>query len=138
MDVKKRTVFYDKLTFIYLEMPKFNKSVDELKTHFDKWMYLLKHLPKLQGLPSKIQEQIFKKMCRVAEIAKMTKEETAEYENSLKLYRDWYSTINTAREEGREEGKVEIALNLLKQGVSVEIICNATGLSLEQIKGLTK
>jgi len=42
MDTQKKTVFYDKLTFIYLEMPKFNKSVEELTTRFEKWMYVLK------------------------------------------------------------------------------------------------
>jgi hypothetical protein len=29
-------VFYDKLIFIFIEMPRFQKKVDELKTHFDK------------------------------------------------------------------------------------------------------
>ena len=46
MDTKKKTVVFDKLTFIYLEMPKFNKSVDELETRFEKWMYVLKNLSK--------------------------------------------------------------------------------------------
>ena len=40
-------VFYEKLTLIYLEMPKFTKTEDELETPFDKWLYVLKHLPRL-------------------------------------------------------------------------------------------
>ena len=47
MDVEKKTVFYDKLTYIYLEMPKFRKTEDELVTMTDKWLYTLKHLPDL-------------------------------------------------------------------------------------------
>lgn len=35
-------VFNDKLRFIYLEMPKFRKSEEELFTRFDKWMYVIK------------------------------------------------------------------------------------------------
>ncbi len=35
-------VFYDKLTYIYLEMPKFAKKEEDLETHFDKWLYVLK------------------------------------------------------------------------------------------------
>jgi hypothetical protein len=35
-------VFYDKLTFIYLEISKSRKGEGELVTHFDKWMYVLK------------------------------------------------------------------------------------------------
>ena len=37
-------VFYDKLTFLYLSMPKFNKAEDQLESRFDKWLYALKFL----------------------------------------------------------------------------------------------
>jgi len=46
LEIRSNEVFYDKLTFIYLEMPKFIKPESELVTHFDKWMYLLKNLNK--------------------------------------------------------------------------------------------
>jgi len=140
MDTRKKTVFYDKLTFIYLEMPKFNKRVDELETRFEKWMYVLKNLPKLQELPSQLQERIFEKIFHVAEIAKLNRQEIAEYEDSLKKYRDLYSAIETARMEGELKGElkrnVEIALKMLENGVSIENICKYTGLSEEQVKEL--
>ncbi|MDR0307011.1 MAG: Rpn family recombination-promoting nuclease/putative transposase [Chitinispirillales bacterium] len=146
MDTKKKTIFYDKLTFIYLEMPKFNKTIDQLETHFDKWLYVLKYLPKLQELPQRLRDRIFEKAFSIAEIAKMSVEEMVEYENSLKIYRDWHSTLTTARMEGeikgRAEGKTEekikIALNLLKKNMTVEDICDVTGLSKEQIEMLVK
>jgi len=138
MDTMKKTVFYDKLTFIYLEMPKFNKSVEELETHFDKWLYVLKHLPRLQELPHKLQERIFKKICKVAEIAKMTTKEMAEYDQSLKVYRDLYSSITTAKNEGIALGKIETALKMLEDGMPVDVICKYTGLSREQIEQLKK
>ena len=46
-DIETCKVFYDKLTFIYLEMPKFNKDVEALETRFDKWLYVLKNLNRL-------------------------------------------------------------------------------------------
>ena len=46
-DVEDNHVFYDKLTFVYLEMPKFNKTEDELETMFDKWMFALSNLARL-------------------------------------------------------------------------------------------
>jgi len=104
MDTVKKTVFYDKLTFIYLEMPKFNKEVPQLETHFEKWMYVLKNLPRLQNLPPQFQEKIFKKILEVAEIAKMNISEMAEYQDSLKVYRDWYSVMTTAKREAEEKG----------------------------------
>ena len=134
MDTQKKTVFYDKLTFIYLEMPKFNKGIDELETRFEKWMYVLKNLPKLQNLPSQLQERIFEKIFRVAEIAKMNNKEIAEYEDSLKKFRD----LNNALETAKMEGKNETALKMLEDGMSIENICKYTGLSEEQIKELIK
>ena len=107
MDIEQKTVFYEKLTFIYLEMPKFNKSLDELNTHFEKWLYILKHLKDLQKLPAKLQERIFKKIFKIAEIAKMTDKEKVEYENSKKRFNDYKNTIDTAKEEGFVKGKVE-------------------------------
>ena len=138
MDTKKKTVFYDKLTFIYLEMPKFNKSIDELETRFDKWMYVLKNLPKLQELPSQLQERIFEKIFRVAEIAKMNKQEIAEYEDNLKKYRDLNSAFATAEMEGEMKRNIEIAQKAIKMGISIEDISKLTGLSEEQIKELIK
>ena len=44
VDLHTHEVFYDKLTFIYLEMPKFNKSESELESMFDKWMFVLRNL----------------------------------------------------------------------------------------------
>ena len=61
-DIETKKVFYDKLTFIYLEMPKFNKTVDELETRFDKWLYVIRNLNKLERVPDKLREQIFDKL----------------------------------------------------------------------------
>jgi predicted transposase/invertase (TIGR01784 family) len=142
MDTRTKTVFYDKLTFINLEMPKFRKGVEQLENRFEKWMYVLKNLPRLQALPSQFQEKIFEKIFRVAEIAKMTVAEAAEYENSLKVYRDWYSVLGTARNEGKIEGKIEekneTALKMLDDGMSIENVSKYTGLSKEQIGELIK
>jgi predicted transposase/invertase (TIGR01784 family) len=46
---------------------------------------------------------------------------------------DWTSGINHAREEGREEGKREIAAKMKKRGVPVGQIAEDTGFSLEEI-----
>lgn len=39
IDNQTGEVFYDKLTFVYIEVPRFRKEEEELVTHFDKWMY---------------------------------------------------------------------------------------------------
>uniref|UniRef100_Q3ARM2 Rpn family recombination-promoting nuclease/putative transposase n=1 Tax=Chlorobium chlorochromatii (strain CaD3) TaxID=340177 RepID=Q3ARM2_CHLCH len=97
-------VFYEKLTFIYLELPKFTKSVDELESDFDKWCYLLSNLPDLTDRPARLQEKVFLKVFELAEIAKYTPEEAREYEKSLKVYRDLKNVIDCAYDEGKAEG----------------------------------
>lgn len=133
-DIDTNKVFYDKLTFIYLEMPKFNKSVDELETRFDKWLYVLRNLNKLDRVPDKLRERIFDKLFETAEIAKFTQDQVRSYEDSLKYYRDLKNSLDTAREEGKIEGKIEIATKALKKGLSIKDIVELTGLSEDEIK----
>ena len=104
METSRKKTFYDKLTFIYLEMPKFNKTEDELETHFDKWMYVIKNLARFENKPQKIKERIFERFFKAAEIAKFSKAEMAAYENSLKYYRDMNNVINTSFGDGKAAG----------------------------------
>ena len=106
-DIETHKIFYKKLKFVYLEMPKFTKSIDELETRFDKWMYVLKNLKRLDNIPDKLREKIFEKIFEVAEIAKLSHEEYEQYMLSLKVYRDYKNCMDTARDEGRAEGKAE-------------------------------
>ena len=104
---QKCEVFYDKLKFIYVELPKFKKTVEQLETHFDKWLFLLKHLPDLNAPPEVLQERTFSQLFEVAEIASFSSEEQDAYEDSLKYYRDIKNVVDTSKEEGREEGLQE-------------------------------
>jgi predicted transposase/invertase (TIGR01784 family) len=44
--------------------------------------------------------------------------------------------IKIGKEKGREEGKIEVAKNLLKAGVSVDLIAESTGLPKAEIAQL--
>lgn len=115
MDVNTKTVFYDKLTFIYLEMPKFNKKEEELEGMSDKWLFVLRNLSRLMDRPHALQERVFTKLFEAAEIAKFTKEQYEAYEDSLKAYRDWKNTIETAKNKSYAEGEREIQLLILRK-----------------------
>jgi len=135
-DIETHKIFYDKLKFVYLEMPKFTKEVDELTTHFDKWMYVLKNLKRLDNIPDKLREKIFEKIFEVAEIAKLSNEEYEQYIFSLKTYRDYKNSIDTARDEGKAEKTIEIAKNAKILGLTTEQIQKLTNLSIEEIEKL--
>jgi predicted transposase/invertase (TIGR01784 family) len=133
-------VFYDKLKFIYIELPKFKKTQEELEDHFEKWLYVFRHLSELQDRPQQLQDRIFQKLFDTAEIAKFTAEERVAYEESLKYYRDIKNVVDTSREEGKEEGieerTLEIARELKNNGISIDVIIKSTGLSKEDIEKL--
>ena len=135
-DVEDNHVFYDKLTFVYLEMPKFNKTEDELVTMFDKWMFVLRNLSSLLDRPKALQDRIFEKLFKQAEIARYTPEERREYEVSLKGYWDYFSTMKTAELKGEKKKAKEIACRMKERGVSPEEIAEMTDLSIEEVKML--
>ena len=143
-DIETCQVFYDKLTFVYLEMPKFQKDVSELTTRFDKWMFVIRNLNKLDRIPEELREGIFERLFEVAEIARFSPEEVQAYEDSLKSYRDLKNSLDTAYEEGVEQGIEQgiekgieqVAINGIKQGKSSKLIMELTGLSSEQVEYL--
>jgi len=156
MDTKKKEVFYDKLTYIYLEMPKFKKAEDELVGLTDKWLYALKNLPRLLERPKALQERIFSKFFEVAEVAALSKEEYAKYWESEKVFYDNQGAFMTADQKGynrgvaegeakgraegeakgRAEEKKENAHRMKADGMATDLISKYTGLSVEEIEQL--
>ena len=152
LDKKTHKVFNDKLSFKYVKIAKFDKTEDELVTLYDKWLYVLKNLSRLDERPATLKEKVFTKLFEEAEIARFTPTELKEYEDSLKAYRDVKNSIDTALEKGREEGRVEgraegreegknlkaiqIAKKMLAAGMDIDTIINMTDLSKSEIEKL--
>lgn len=133
-DNETNKVFYDKLTFIYLEMPKFKKTAEQLETRFEKWLYVLKNLNRLDRVPDVLREKIFDKLFEIAEIAKFNQEQILSYEDSLKYYRDLKNSLDTAK----AEGKAEVAINMIKKGYPLNEISQITDLPIEEIEKLNR
>ena len=142
----------DKLKFVFVEVAKFNKTEEELTTELDKWLYILKNLSRLLERPAALRDKIFKRIFDVAKIASLDDEDKKKYINNMQTARDTYNQLEYAkkkgREEGREEGRMEgreegiekrsreIAVNLLRFNLPIQTICEATGLSAEEITKL--
>ena len=136
LDTTDHHVFYDKLTYIYLEMPKFNKTEDELVTMFDKWLFVLKNLSRLLERPKALQEKVFTKLFEAAEIARFTPEERRGYEDSVKVYRDINNIVATAKKDVRIEEKRATAQRMKAKGYPMEDIAEMTELSIAEIEKL--
>jgi predicted transposase/invertase (TIGR01784 family) len=132
-DQENQLKFTDKLRFIYLEMPKFTKTIDELETNYDKWLYLLKNISNMDNIPSKLQKAFFEKVFQIAEVSNYTPQERQQYEESLKYFRDYHNTIQFEFKKGIKEGARQTAKRLKDLGISVEIIIQSTGLTQEEI-----
>ncbi len=161
---QKNQVFYDKLTFIYLTLPSFRKTLSELTTLQDKWLYLFRHLPEMDTLPPAMEEQVFHKLFAVAELAAFKQQERDAYQASLKYYRDlknvtdtaWQEGLQAGLEEGRQEGRQagleegrqagmdegraqaqrDLASRLLQKGLSQQEVADLSGLKLSQVQAL--
>lgn len=162
MEVETHEVFYDKLTYIYVEIPKFDKMESELVTMYDKWMYVLKNLSRLMQRPAALQERVFTRLFEQAEIAKFNNEELKLYEDSMNAYRDIVNAIRTAEktkyaegeadsmakglaeglekgraeglEKGRTEGITKVAINMLGKGMPAELVAEMTGLPIDEVQ----
>ncbi len=142
---KTNEVFFDKLTYIFLELPKFNLSLSELLTPRDKWMYFFKHLAELDEIPAEFTEPYLIQACEIASYAALSPWERYAYEQSLKSARDSYAVYKTVEEEslergleqglvrGREEERTTIALAMLNDNQPIDTIVKYTGLSEEEV-----
>lgn len=148
MDTQAKTVFYEKLTYVYVELPKFGKQAGELTDAADRWIYLLKYMPELQDIPAELANEPFTHAFEIAKEAALSPQERLLYEASLKSARDAYAEIMSARqkglEEGRQEGrqegrheeKQEIARAMRAMGLPTAVIAQATGLTATEIERL--
>ena len=144
------------LEFNFIELPKFNKREDELIDVIEKWIYFIKNAPDLQFIPKSADFKEIVEAYEVADQFKWSKEELEVYDYWLMKEQDARGAVEQAKidgemkglikgiekgrveglKEGLEKGKSEIAKNLLKQGLDIKIIINATGLSKEEIEKL--
>ncbi|MBQ8889387.1 MAG: PD-(D/E)XK nuclease family transposase, partial [Bacteroidaceae bacterium] len=163
-DLETGEIFCDKLRQIYIELPYFTKTEAECETDFERWIYVLKNMETLDRLPFKVRKAVFDRLEQLASKANMTPEERWQYEEEWKNLSDYVNThayaMKTGHEaglaegmekglkeglekglekgliEGEKKGKLEAACNLKKMGISVELISQATGLSIEEIENL--
>ena len=128
-------------SFSFLELPKFKKTEDALKTMTEKWAYFFKHAPdthpndlgKIIG-DDKIMERAYHELDRYS----WTVEEIRTYDRvDMKRCAD-KAIIEGMVAEGKAEGIKVVAINMLKAGLSLEVVSQTTGLSKEEISAIAK
>jgi predicted transposase/invertase (TIGR01784 family) len=150
---RTKTDYSRKLNFVFVELPKFKKTEKEVKTNFDKWMFSLKNLSKLEDRPVAVKGKIFDRLFKEAEIQQLTKDDMETYRKSVIEYADVRDAMECAFEDGKEKG-IEVGIEkgiergvekgiiliiqkCLQKNMPVEDIIDLTGFSEEQIIQLT-
>jgi predicted transposase/invertase (TIGR01784 family) len=126
-------------SFSFLELPKFKKKKGELKTPTEKWAYffkkaedtLVEDLPLIVGSDNIIQKA-FEELDRYSWSA----EELRAY-NEVDMKKEANKAVlEGTKAEGKSEGKIEVAIALLAEGLDVNLISKTTGLSLQTLNEL--
>ena len=143
-------VFYEKLTFVFIELPNFHLTLSQLSTPLEKWVYLLRHLPRLDEIPQEFSEGYLREACEIAQFAALTARERELYEHSLKVARDSYAIYKTIEEEatekgiaegieqGIEQGVAQVVITMMKEKIPIATIVKCTGLSSDEIEQLAR
>ncbi len=110
-------VFYDKFGLTFIEMPRFAKAESELSTELDKWLYLLKNLSKLDKIPAVLEESVYDKVFRIAEVCNLNQEEKMAWDAYLKVKWDNENSMEYAKKEAMREGREEGIREGIKEGL---------------------
>ena len=145
------SMFSDKLRFIYLSLPFFDKSEEECETGFEKWIYVLKYMEMdevFKNLPLAEQKKMLDHLAKLPDVRFLSSEEQEKYDESIKAVDDYYSGLYGSYVEGEEKGIAKgraegelskgltVARNLLAMGMSWSQIMQITGLTEEELKPL--
>ncbi len=133
-------LFSDKMRFIFLQLPLFDKEENECENDFERWIYVLKNMDTLQRLPFKARNAVFQKLEEIVDIASLSKEDRIKYDESIRVYRDNLVTELYAVQQGIQQGiqqeKTDIARRMKAKGYADADIADMTGLPLETIATL--
>ncbi len=142
---------YD-LELVFVELPKFKKTLEQIETLTDKWLYFLKSARSLESIPENMGDvPAVRKAFEVAnrinltaiELDDLEKQEFFIYdfrnlaENSMKkgLEQGLKQGVQQGLEQGVQQGKIAVARQLLDI-LDDATISEKTGLDLEQVRSL--
>ena len=82
VEMRTKKQFYDKLGYIYIELPRFTKTLEQLETNEDKWLFCLKYMTEFKEIPISLSNSsTFRKLFEVAEVSNLTPEEMNAYQH---------------------------------------------------------
>ena len=116
----------DVLSFAFVELPKFNKPLDQLETTLDKGLYVLKNMKNLTQMPKQYANTVFELLFSTAYLAKLSKEEQKMIDEAQKAKWDEYAINKAALDRGRNQKACEVAKKMLLNNEPINKIIEYT------------
>ncbi|MBF0438668.1 MAG: Rpn family recombination-promoting nuclease/putative transposase [Magnetococcales bacterium] len=107
--------YLNEIVHYFVELPKFNKTLNECSGIIDKWIYFIKYAGNLDKIPEQLNLPPFRHAFEKAMVANMTADELELYDKAGLAIADAKGRLDLAREEGKIEGKAEILLRLMQR-----------------------
>lgn len=131
LNLKNKTIeFTDSVNYVTVELPKFNKTIEELITPADKIFYTLANIHEMVQMPPEFAGSGLEKLYELCRFAAMDLNIQMDYVREFMAQVDERSRLRTARNEGIKEGRAEaideLIVKLRRQGVSEEVIAAVT------------
>ena len=130
---------YD-LELVFVELPKFKRSLSELETLTDRWIYFLQHAPDLQTIPATMAEvPAINQAFAIANKATLTREEADEQHRQSFFIHDQRGVSIKATEQGIKQGIKQNQLETARRSLPVlddAMISQITGLTIADIQQL--
>ena len=127
----------DRVTFIFIELPKFTKTVEELDGNILEGMYFcFKNMTELESRPEVLDHQIFTKIFDVTELYNMDQDTRDKVLDNMTTERDLKNQMIYAREEGREEGIALAIKNMAESGFNAEQIAEIMKMSVADVQAM--
>jgi len=117
------------LSFAFVELPKFNKPLDQLETTLDRGLYALKNMKNMTQMPKQYANTAFELLFSSAYLAKLSKEEQKMIDEAQKAKWDEYAINKAALDRGQNMARHEMAKKMLAEGDSVEKVARISELS---------
>lgn len=136
LDVETKEQVIQDVEFNFIELPKFDKTIDQLETSIDQWTYFIKNAENLTLMPESVTDEGLKEAYTEANQQNWTKEELEDYQRASIKERDEIGRIEFAEKKAKLEEKIEVIKQGRMLGLSNSDLSKLTGLTEKEIETL--
>ncbi|MEG4232694.1 Rpn family recombination-promoting nuclease/putative transposase [Microcoleus sp. Pol11C3] len=107
-EVEENFEYYREIELVFVELPKFNKKLEQVENLIQSWIYFIKNAPELDEIPDKLASvPEIKTAFNIANRSTLNLDELASLEKREMFFEDQRGAVIKGMQEGRQEGLIE-------------------------------